>query len=203
MKLPPKHDILLAKKVVVTPMPKPLDDKDLFQKEIGNVTPLIQERIRPISYALEPVANTLKGKEQSLIHSLYSEEFEPKTVGNEETLRFQRSGVQDRLFHQLQAGQLPLDAELDLHGMTIPIAHQQLTDFIHQCRTQRIRCVRIIHGKGWGSKDNKPVLKTKLNAWLQQEENVLAFCSTPIESGGTGAVYVLLRRISAENTHIT
>ena len=98
------------------------------------------------------------------------------------------------MFNQLRAGQLTLDAELDLHGMTIPIAHQELAEFIYQCRLERIRCIRIIHGKGWGSKDNQPVLKTKLNAWLQQEENVLAFCSTSIEAGGAGAVFVLLRR---------
>jgi len=190
MKLPPKRDILTA----VPDKAKPLDDMALFKKEMGDVHPLVHEVTHRKNTSLEPSPLPKKIETDVSIDSLYSEEFEIKTVGNEETLSFQRSGVQDRLFNQLRAGQLPLDAELDLHGMTIPVAHQELADFIHQCRLERIRCVRIIHGKGWGSKDNQPVLKTKLNAWLQQEENVLAFCSTPIEAGGAGAVFVLLRR---------
>ena len=190
MKLPPKHKII--KPTVVKP--KLIDEQDLFQQEMASVKPLVQERSHPIANTIEPEPIIQEKDDKYSFDSLYSEEFEPKTIGNEEAISFQRSGVQDRLFKQLRQGQLTLDAELDLHGMTIPIAHQQLAEFIDECRKQNIRCIRIIHGKGWGSKDNKPVLKTKLNAWLQHEENVLAFCSTPIESGGTGAVFVLLRR---------
>jgi len=190
MKLPPKRDIIKA----TLYKPEPLDDMALFHKEMRQVQPIEQEATHRKNTALEPEPLTQTTEKNYSVDSLYSEEFELKTVGNEELLSFQRSGVQDRLFNQLRVGQLTLDAELDLHGMTIPIAHQQLAEFIHQCRLERIRCIRIIHGKGWGSKDNQPVLKTKLNAWLQQEENVLAFCSTPIEAGGAGAVFVLLRR---------
>jgi len=190
MKLPPKRDIIKASPDKV----EPLDDMTLFHKEMSKVEPIEQEAIHRKITSIEPEPLQQKSADEYSIDSLYSEEFELKTVGNEELLSFQRSGVQDRLFNQLRAGQLALDAELDLHGMTIPVAHQQLAEFIHQCRLERIRCVRIIHGKGWGSKDNQPVLKTKINAWLQQEDNVLAFCSTPIEAGGAGAVFVLLRR---------
>ena len=192
MQLPPKKDILKPKE-------EPLkieqaDDKSLFHMAVDGITPLTQERVQHAKKQLEPEPQFQSYEPADSIDSLYSEEFEPKTISNEDPLSFQRSGVQYRLFNQLRAGQLAVDAELDLHGMTIPIAHQQLAEFIHQCRQERIRCVRIIHGKGWGSKNNQPVLKTKLNSWLQQEQNVLAFCSTPIEDGGTGAVYVLLRR---------
>jgi len=191
MKLPPKRDILKPPSDI---KPELLDDVALFHKEMGKVKPLTQEATHREGTSVEPLPRNQKTEKAYSVDSVYSEEFEIKTVGNEETLSFQRSGVQDRLFNQLRAGQLTLDAELDLHGMTIPTAHQELAEFIHECRRQRIRCVRIIHGKGWGSKDNQPVLKTKLNAWLQQEENILAFCSTPIEAGGAGAVFVLLRR---------
>jgi len=194
MKLPPRNQIIKAK-LALKDKAKVVDDKTLFLKEMGNVEPLQQEAIHRVSNVIEPLAQTKEDTQVYSVDSLYSEEFEPKTIGNEEDLQFKRSGVQDRLFNQLRAGQLTIDAELDLHGMTIPIAHQELAEFIHICRQERIRCVRIIHGKGWGSKHNQPVLKTKLNAWLQHEDNVLAFCSTPIEDGGTGAVYVLLRRI--------
>jgi DNA-nicking Smr family endonuclease len=40
----------------------------------------------------------------------------------------------------------------------------------------------------------RPVLKGKVNHWLQQRDEVLAFCSARPVDGGTGAVYVLLKR---------
>jgi len=175
-----------------------LSDMALFQAEMADIEPLSPDQrviIKP--EPPQPMTTFNSKPEAHFIDSHYSEGYEPQTLGNEEFLSFQRSGIQHSLFKQLRNGQLKTEAQLDLHGMTISIAHQQLADFIYECRKDRLRCVRIIHGKGWGSKDNKPILKTKLNAWLQQEDNVLAFCSTPIEDGGTGAVYVLLRRIKA------
>jgi DNA-nicking Smr family endonuclease len=54
--------------------------------------------------------------------------------------------------------------------------------------------VRIIHGKGLSSAGKLPVLKGKVDAWLRQMDAVLAFCSARRNDGGTGALYVLLKR---------
>ena len=83
--------------------------------------------------------------------------------------------------------------ELDLHGLTARHAHKTLEMFLRDCHRRRIRCVHIIHGKGYGSEDRQPVLKQKLNLWLRQRHDVLAFCSATRRDGGTGAAYVLLR----------
>ena len=180
------------------PTKNELSDIELFHAEMADIEPIASQQRATIKSEPPQPLTTFKSKAESqFIDSRYSVEYEPQTLGNEEFLSFQRSGIQHSLFKQLRNGQMKTEAELDLHGMTISIAHQQLADFIYECRKDRLRCIRIIHGKGWGSKDNKPILKTKLNSWLQQEDNVLAFCSTPIEDGGTGAVYVLLRRIKA------
>jgi DNA-nicking Smr family endonuclease len=56
-----------------------------------------------------------------------------------------------------------------------------------------LSCLRIIHGKGYGSYQKQPVLKAKLNSWLRQHEHVQAFCSARASDGGTGAVYVLIK----------
>jgi DNA-nicking Smr family endonuclease len=53
--------------------------------------------------------------------------------------------------------------------------------------------VRVIHGKGLGSRNREPVLKAKVAGWLAQREAVLAFCEAPPRDGGSGAVLVLLR----------
>jgi DNA-nicking Smr family endonuclease len=84
-------------------------------------------------------------------------------------------------------------AELDLHGMTSELARSALREFMAECRRRDHRCVRIIHGKGRGSSNRGPVLKGKVNRWLRQRDDVLAFCSARPVDGGTGALYVLLR----------
>ena len=56
--------------------------------------------------------------------------------------------------------------------------------------------MRIIHGKGLGSRNRLPVLKHKLRHWLMQREDVLAFCQARTVDGGSGAVIVLLKSSS-------
>jgi DNA-nicking Smr family endonuclease len=80
-----------------------------------------------------------------------------------------------------------------MHGMTAAIARSELVAFIAHCRSRRIRCARLIHGKGYGSDGSAPVLKNRLNSWLRQHPDVLAFTSAQARHGGSGALYVLLR----------
>ena len=113
---------------------------------------------------------------------------------SEDEISFARSGVQQNVMRKLRRGLYRIEAELDLHRMTSEQAHEALRDFIVQCQYRHIRCVRIIHGKGLGSANKLPVLKSRVNSWLRQWDNILAFCSARKCDGGTGAVYVLLRR---------
>jgi DNA-nicking Smr family endonuclease len=95
---------------------------------------------------------------------------------------------------KLRRGQFIVGAELDLHGMTVPVAHRALNEFLARCLTTDTRCVRVIHGKGLSTPDRSPVLKSRVNNWLQQHGDVLAYCSARAHDGGTGAVYVLLKK---------
>ena len=78
--------------------------------------------------------------------------------------------------------------------MTVSEARPALARFLAECQTGLVRCVRIVHGKGHRSPHKRPVLKGKLDAWLKTRDEVLAYCSAPVSDGGTGAVYVLLKR---------
>tara|TARA_R110002049_G_scaffold13509_3_gene58678 strand:- start:29552 stop:30094 length:543 start_codon:yes stop_codon:yes gene_type:complete len=110
-----------------------------------------------------------------------------------DSLSYVQTGIQKQVFRKLKRGQYTIEAELDLHGLTRLEAQQQLNEFVNECREFGIRCVRIIHGKGYGSSNQGPVIKPLVNQWLQRRSEILAFCSARPADGGTGAVYVLIK----------
>jgi DNA-nicking Smr family endonuclease len=114
-------------------------------------------------------------------------------VSVEGALSFQRAGVRTQVMRKLRRGLYPVDAELDLHGLTQAAAREHLAGFIESSRDAGNRCVRIIHGKGYRSGARGPVLKTAVDMWLRRHLDVMAFSSAKAIDGGTGAVYVLLR----------
>lgn len=114
-------------------------------------------------------------------------------VETREFLLFARPGVQRRVVADLQRGAIAVGLEVDLHGLTVDLAGRALAEFLIECAHRRVRCARIIHGKGYRSSGQQPILKRKVNYWLRLYDQVLAFCSAPGRDGGTGAVYVLLR----------
>ena len=106
-------------------------------------------------------------------------------------------GLDPRLLRRLRAGEFAYQAHLDLHGMTSDEARGEVEAFLTRAHQGGKRCVLIIHGRGRNSKDQVPVLKSKLTAWLargQSARRILAFTSARACDGGVGAVYVLLRR---------
>jgi DNA-nicking Smr family endonuclease len=114
-------------------------------------------------------------------------------VTGDAALSFQRAGVRVQVMRRLRRGLYPVDAELDLHGLTQSAARNQLADFLAHSRDGGLRCVRIIHGKGYRSGARGPVLKVAVNLWLRRHMDVVAFVSARAIDGGAGAVYVLLR----------
>ncbi len=169
------------------------DDRDLFRRAVGEVLPVRQDVVPPRHSRPAPVPAQTRADEQAVMKVLGLGDFEPEDVEAGEAIRFRRAGIQDRVFHKLQRGQFSIEAELDLHGMTIDAARGALSRFLREIRSKRQRCVRIVHGKGRGSPDGKPILKIRLQGWLQQRNEVLAYCSARPRDGGTGAVYVLIK----------
>ena len=111
----------------------------------------------------------------------------------EQEQTFVRNGLNPDLAGKLRRGHWSVQAELDLHGLTVDEAHDALSDFIVAARARTHRCVRVIHGKGLTSPNREPVLKGRVRLWLAHWGDVLAYCETPANAGGGGAVLVLLR----------
>ncbi|KAG1660449.1 hypothetical protein GQR58_021998 [Nymphon striatum] len=132
--------------------------------------------------------------EELFIHDPLSDELEVDEVEMEGVLSFCREGIQKNVFKKLRSGNYRISDELDLHGSTIKQAKLILVYYLQEAVQFEGCCIRIVHGKGNRSGDKKPVLKTQVNHWLSEHERVLAFHSCKPKDGGTGAVYVLLKR---------
>jgi DNA-nicking Smr family endonuclease len=169
------------------------DDLRLFRDAVKGARPLKQDRRSPATRRRKPVPQQRRRDEQEVLASLLSDEYQPD-IETSEDLVFARPGLQQRVLRQLRRGQIAIEAELDLHGHTVPEAREALSLFLRNAQSAGKRCVRVIHGKGLGAAGKLPVLKVKVNSWLRQRGSVLAFCSARPQDGGTGAVYVLLRR---------
>jgi DNA-nicking Smr family endonuclease len=107
-----------------------------------------------------------------------------------------RAGIPRLVLRDLRRGGWIIQAELDLHGLTRAEAKHELVGFLHDCKRRRVRCIRIIHGKGLGSKNREPVLRQHVRHWLKQREEILAYVEARAVDGGSGAVVVLLKSAS-------
>jgi DNA-nicking Smr family endonuclease len=172
------------------------DEPDLFRKAVGKIRPVKQDKIHPKPKRRKPVPDQTLRDQREVMQSLLSDDFEPAEdiETGDETL-FVRPGLQHTVIRKLRRGQYAIEAELDLHGATSIQAREAVDAFLKNARDRDKRVVRIIHGKGNTSIGKMPVLKGKVNSWLRQKDEVLAFCSARPNDGGTGAVYVLLKRV--------
>ena len=120
-------------------------------------------------------------------------------VESSDELLFAAPGIQLGLMKRLRKGHLPWEQGLDLHGMTVEQARDELARFIQDSLRLQARVVLVVHGKAYSQAGSHPVLKSYVNDWLRQIQGVMAFCSAQPRDGGTGALYVLLKRRSAKS----
>lgn len=179
------------------PKPQP-DGAVLFRRAVADAVPLPPSgradiaRPRP-----KPIAHQRRADERQVLVDALSDPWDWETaVSTGEELLYSRPGVPTAALRKLRRGGWVIRGELDLHGHTGDEARIAVAAFLNRCMLEDRRCVRIIHGKGHGSKNRLPVLKNKVRHWLMQREDVLAFCQARTVDGGAGAVIVLLKSSS-------
>jgi len=171
------------------------DHTSLFRRAMAGAKPLrAEKRVAKPSKKPKPKAKFARADEQQVLHDSLLDDIDTMESSNADKLRFHRQTVGRRTMRKLARGRFSIQAEIDLHGMTVSEAKPRLADFIENCARNGHLCVRIVHGKGLGSGERGPVLRNSVNHWLRKWDSVLAFVSARQVDGGTGAVYVLLQR---------
>jgi len=171
------------------------DDKEestLFREAMRDVKPIAQRARAPVTRRKPPARAlfTAADRAQVLIESLQGLDGDFSDTGDE--ISFRRDGVQDGVMRKLKRGEYRVEEVCDLHGLRVEEAKAVLREFLAEALARRMRCVRIIHGKGKGSGPRGPVIKTAVNMILRKTAPVLAFTSARRVDGGTGAINVLL-----------
>ena len=167
------------------------DERSAFREAMRGVTPLkAQNRVPPARrHAPARARQTRAARYDVLEDSLRGELVE---LGGE--VEFRRGGISRETLQRLRRGRFAVEAEIDLHGLNRFEAEEALKAFIGSCIARGYGCVRVVHGKGSRSGPAGPVLKIVVQDWLARWNDVLAFASADRRHGGSGAVYVLLRR---------
>ncbi|HEU4850629.1 MAG TPA: Smr/MutS family protein [Telluria sp.] len=142
---------------------------------------------------------TQEEDDAEVMREMMSDQFDVEhLLENEPSISFVRQGYGQDVLRKLRKGGYEVEDELDLHGMRRDKARDELGHFLRHARQRKFRCVMVIHGKGHGSAGGEPVLRSMVHSWLEQKEDVIAFCSARIDERSHGALLVLLRSASRE-----
>jgi len=173
------------------------DDEDLFRAEMAadQVTPIAQA---PRAQLDKPRPKPIPVKRMEDEAAIPGELLKDTSgwdadIENGDLITFLRPGLPTEIMRKLRRGQWIIQASLDLHGTTADMARSELARFLAQARHAGMRCVRIVHGKGYRSPGGTPVLRNKVRLSLSLRNEVLAFCDAQPADGGAGAVLVLLK----------
>ena len=177
----------------------PVSDEDLFAEEMAGVTPLGREaRVRLVKERLsedqQRERRQAAEREELAVNPLIDEGVAPLDAWY--VLEFKRPGIQNGVYRKLRLGRYQVDARLDLHRLLVKQAKEEVFTFIAEAERLGLRTVLIVHGKGQSKAQGEQtaVLKGYVNHWLKELDAVQAFHSAQPQHGGTGAIYVLLRK---------
>jgi DNA-nicking Smr family endonuclease len=170
-------------------------EEDLFKQAVKDARPLAkQKRIHHPPLRPKPIPKQFLLDEQQALADSLSDHFIPAhELETGEELLYLRDGHSPDILSKLRRGHWVVQAAIDLHGMISDEARLYVSTFIGDCKKRGVRCVRIVHGKGLGSRNREPILKHKLRGWLMQKDEVIAYAEARRQDGGSGAVIVLLK----------
>src|SRR5512141_2114564 len=169
------------------------EDVNAFRKAMAGVKPLTTAATPPAAPKPRAIARFSRSSGPAALSEGRRPSLDPRLHDTGDVIAFKRPGVRDDALRRLRRGEITVEAEIDLHGLSRHATHDALRSFLGMALAQRLQCVRVIHGKGLRSGPGGPVLKHAVSDWLARIDSVAAFATARPADGGTGALYVLLR----------
>lgn len=177
------------------------ESTDLFREAMSDVVPLTQKRVAPVAERPDPTQSQLERREAAEGRRPGTDTPDPNfltlaevpPVAPRDTLAWKKDGVQNEVFRKLRLGGYRVDGQLDLHRHTVREARQALFEFFALARRKGWRTLLIAHGRGERSATPARI-KSYVAHWLGQLPDIIAYHSAAPNQGGTGAVYVMLRK---------
>jgi DNA-nicking Smr family endonuclease len=183
---------------------KARQEANLFRSALGDDVKRLPESNRYVDNAPpginakvnQPKPRPLTQEEDDalVMQELLSDQWDVEhLLDDEPSVSFLRKGVGQDVLRKLRGGHWRVEDELDLHGLRRDGARDEIAKFLRHAQRNHFRCVCIIHGKGLGSAGGEPVLRSMVHSWLEQKEEVIAFCAANVDGRNHGALIVLLR----------
>lgn len=181
---------------------RPRSEDECFLEAMRDVAPLPEEKGRVVRRPPQdpkPPYPPKAGDLEVLAHlsDLVSGTAEMDITFSDEYMEGAIPGIDRNLLEKLRKGEFPIQDYVDLHGLTKQEAEMGIRDFLLDSYRHGLRCVLVVHGRGLNSENHIPVLKNRVPVWLSRgpvKKIILAFSTARAYDGGTGAIYVLLRR---------
>ena len=163
---------------------KPIPESDRYVPPMARI-PVRGAPARP---------RTVEEDNAAVLRESLSDQFDVEgLLDDDPTISYSAPGVGPDVARKLRKRHWPVQDELDLHDMNRETARDQVGDFLRRAMKRGLRCVRVIHGKGYGSAGGEPVLRPMVHSWLVQKDEIVAFCVANKADGGHGALIVLLK----------
>ncbi|MFC1493744.1 Smr/MutS family protein [Thermodesulfobacteriota bacterium] len=177
-----------------------INEQSLFNEAMTGVTLILTEKgekIPPEGKNKKPAHSLSDDEVITHLQNLVAGSIDMDITFSDEYIEGSITGVTRNIMRKLKRGKLPIQDHTDLHGLTKKDAELEVKRFLINSQKRGFRCVLIVHGRGLNSPDSTPVLKERLPVWLNRgpaRKIVMAFSSAQPYDGGTGAIYVLLRK---------
>ena len=170
------------------------DDREIFREAMRGVRPLAPSaRVPAARRPPPPRARFTRAERAAVLRESLAEPPVDLDIQPGESQQHRQPGVPEAVLRRLRRGHYRIEAEIDLHGLTVTEARAQLREFLLAALAGRRQCLRIVHGKGLRSGPRGPVVRNAAIALLRRADSVLAFTSAVLRDGGTGATLVLMR----------
>lgn len=183
-------------------------ERRLFEQEMADVTPLpknpatvhstSQSQARPGSPVLTPptesqLARRISATASQGEHNFLSDEF-VDLLRHDEPISFKKEGIQTGLLQKLEHGHYVVESQLNLLGASIHQCRQEVFNFIREAQHHQLRSLMIIHGRGRKDDSKANILRSYIVKWLNQFDEVQAYCSAQARFGGLGATCIVLKK---------